>query len=100
MKSVMTKSTSQYVPQRTCIGCREIKPKRELIRLVRTDGNTVEIDPSGHKSGRGAYLCPNEDCWEKGIAGKRLDYVLRLNLTAENRAQIMSKGKDFWGTIA
>lgn len=92
------KGSSNYVPQRTCVGCREVRPKRELIRLVRNADNEVEVDAGGRKSGRGAYLCPKEECWETGVDGRRLDYVLRFTLTAENRAQIMGHGKDFWGT--
>ena len=54
-----TKAISQHIPQRTCVACRQARPKRELIRLVRTADSGVEIDRQGKTAGRGAYLCHN-----------------------------------------
>lgn len=71
------------VPLRMCIGCQEMRPKRELTRVVRTPLETVEIDPSGKKSGRGAYLCPNLECLQKAIKGKRLERALECSISAE-----------------
>ncbi|SHF23522.1 RNase P modulator RnpM [Desulforamulus putei] len=71
------------VPLRMCIGCQEMKPKRELIRVVRTPQETVEIDPTGKKSGRGAYICPNPDCLQKAIKGKRLERSLECSISPE-----------------
>ncbi len=64
------------LPQRTCLGCREVRPKREMIRVIRTPEGTVEIDPTGKKSGRGAYVCPNLECLGSLKKGKRLEKVL------------------------
>lgn len=64
------------VPQRTCVGCREVKPKRELIRIVRTPDGHVEVDPTGKRSGRGAYVCPNPKCLDLAVKGRRLDSAL------------------------
>ena len=50
------------IPMRQCLGCREMKPKRELIRVVRSPEGGVSLDFHGKKPGRGAYLCPNPDC--------------------------------------
>ena len=71
----------RHVPQRTCVGCREILPKRTLIRIVRTV-ERVEIDPTGKLAGRGAYLHNKRSCWERGLKGP-LAHALKTELTAE-----------------
>ena len=73
------------VPERTCVACRTARPKRELIRLVRTPAGPVELDPSGKKSGRGAYLCRYGECWETGLDRRALDRALKAQITTENR---------------
>jgi len=50
------------IPQRMCVGCQEMKPKKLLIRVVRRPDETIEIDSTGKRSGRGAYICPDPDC--------------------------------------
>ena len=71
------------IPMRMCVGCREMKEKRELIRIVRTpDGNTV-IDPTGKQSGRGAYVCRNAECLRRSIRQKQLDRQLDVTLNEE-----------------
>ena len=79
------------IPQRTCIGCRSVHPKKELIRIVRThpgvgtEGSAPEcevaIDPTGKKSGRGAYICPNPNCLELAFKGAQLDKALEITIT-------------------
>jgi uncharacterized protein len=67
----VTKNTSKrpkHIPQRTCVGCRKVLAKRELLRLVRTP-NGVVVDPSGKLSGRGVYLHNLRSCWERGLKG-------------------------------
>jgi len=71
------------VPLRMCVGCQQMKPKKELIRVVRTPDEKVEIDPTGKRSGRGAYICPDRECLEKALKGKRLDKALQRSLTSE-----------------
>jgi predicted RNA-binding protein YlxR (DUF448 family) len=73
-------------PQRTCVACREVSGKRQLVRLVRTMEGTVEVDESGKRPGRGAYLCHRRSCWETALQKRRLEQSLRLNdpLTEEN----------------
>jgi predicted RNA-binding protein YlxR (DUF448 family) len=61
------------VPLRMCLGCQEMKPKRELIRVVKSKENDVSIDFTGKKSGRGAYICKDITCFEKARKGKRLE---------------------------
>jgi predicted RNA-binding protein YlxR (DUF448 family) len=76
---------SKSLPQRTCIACRQVKEKKDLIRLVSTGNGIVEIDAFGKKPGRGAYLCPKRTCWELALMKNRLDYVLRTRLNDDNR---------------
>src|SRR6266481_1627443 len=76
----------KHVPLRTCISCRETKPKRELLRVVRTPDGHVQLDPGGKKSGRGAYLCARLSCWENAMKKKRLEQEFELTLSDEDRA--------------
>lgn len=71
------------IPQRMCVGCQEMKPKRELIRVVRTPQEVVEIDPTGKKSGRGAYICPRVDCLQRACKEKRLEKALQRAVSRE-----------------
>lgn len=73
----------KHKPQRTCIGCREVKYKREMIRLVRTPAGEVIIDPTGKANGRGIYLCRQLTCWDKGLKKERLAQSLKVNLSPE-----------------
>jgi uncharacterized protein len=66
------------VPQRTCVGCREVLSKRALIRIVRTP-NGVQVDPTGKKIGRGAYLHDRKSCWEHALKGA-LSAALKMDL--------------------
>ena len=76
------------VPERTCIICRQVRPKRELIRIVRTTGGHVELDPTGKKSGRGAYLCARRSCWEPALRKGKLEHEFELTLLPEDRAAL------------
>lgn len=76
---------SKRPPQRTCIACRQVKEKKELIRLVSTEKGIAEIDISARKSGRGAYLCRNRSCWELALKKNRVDYALRMKLRDDSR---------------
>ena len=61
------------LPKRTCIGCNEVKLKKELIRVVKNKEGEISIDKTGKANGRGAYLCDNIQCLEKAIKTKRLE---------------------------
>src|SRR5512145_251716 len=83
----------KHVPQRTCVGCREVLPKRKMVRLVKTiDG--VQIDPTGKLPGRGAYLHDQRDCWERGLKGA-LSHALKTALTPGERARL----EEFMSTL-
>ena len=71
------------IPMRMCVGCREMKPKRELIRVVRAPDGTVSMDPAGKKPGRGAYVCRNEACLKRAIKQRQLERQLEVQLTEE-----------------
>jgi predicted RNA-binding protein YlxR (DUF448 family) len=81
----MMSAKSKHLPQRTCIACRQIKEKKALIRLVRAENGVAEVDISGKKPGRGAYLCPKKVCWESVLKKNRLEYALRTKLSDDNR---------------
>jgi predicted RNA-binding protein YlxR (DUF448 family) len=72
----------KHVPQRTCVGCHTILPKRSLVRLVRTPEGVL-IDPGGKHPGRGAYLHNRQACWEKGLKGS-LAHALKASLTPDD----------------
>ncbi len=68
---------------RKCVGCNEMKPKSELIRLVRTDENNYEIDLSGKKNGRGAYLCNSKDCFAKAKKSRAFERSFSRKISEE-----------------
>jgi predicted RNA-binding protein YlxR (DUF448 family) len=68
------------IPARMCVGCQEMKPKKELIRLVRTPEDVIAVDPTGKRSGRGAYICPDPECLMKARKGKRLEKALKASI--------------------
>ena len=71
---------NKKIPMRSCVGCKEKKDKRELIRIVRTPEHVVKIDPSGKAPGRGAYICKKEECFQKAIKNKSLARALEIEL--------------------
>ena len=88
------RSIRKYTPQRTCVACRKIRAKQELIRLIRISNGSVEVNVDGKKAGRGAYLCRAQECWEIGLKGNQLEHTLRTTLTQGNREQLIRYGKD------
>ena len=71
------------LPQRQCVGCRERKEKRELIRVVRSPEGGISLDFKGKKPGRGAYLCPNSECLKKAIRAKALERAFSTQIPPE-----------------
>lgn len=78
----------RHIPLRTCVVCREKDAKRDFVRIVRTLDGNVEIDPTGKKNGRGAYLCTRFACWERAAGGTALDRALRIDVGEETRAAL------------
>ena len=85
------------IPQRQCRGCRERKPKRELIRVVRTPEGQVCLDFSGKMNGRGAYLCPNAQCLQKALRSKALDRSLEVAIPEEVYARLEKEMEAYRG---
>ncbi|MDD4860206.1 MAG: YlxR family protein [Dehalococcoidales bacterium] len=81
-------------PQRTCLACRQVKNKRDLLRVVRTPDGVIEIDTTGKKAGRGAYLCRVRECWEAGLKDDRLEHALKSRLKSSEREQLLSQIKE------
>ncbi len=81
----------KHVPQRTCIACRDVLPKRSLVRLVRTPEGVV-VDPTGKKTGRGAYLHDRRSCWEKALKSDLLERALKTELTNDERERLRAHG--------
>jgi len=84
------------IPLRMCLGCKEMKPKKELIRVVRNNEGEINIDLVGKKPGRGAYLCKSVDCLEKAIKAKRLEKAFETTIDVEiyNNLKNQLEGND------
>jgi predicted RNA-binding protein YlxR (DUF448 family) len=82
------------VPQRTCAACRQVKDKRAMVRLVRTPAGAVEIDASGKKEGRGAYLCRDRDCWDKALKGNHLEHALKCKISRNDIERLCQEGNE------
>lgn len=79
----------KHIPLRSCVACRETKPKRELVRVVRVAEDRVEVDRTGKKNGRGAYFCPARECWELGQRRKALNHALSMTVSAHNWEELL-----------
>ena len=71
------------IPMRQCLGCREMKPKKELIRVVRSPEGELSLDFKGKKPGRGAYLCPNADCLARVKKSRALERAFSAQVPSE-----------------
>lgn len=79
----MTPLKKRKIPERMCTACREKKPKKELVRIVRSPEQEITIDFTGKKPGRGAYICVNSECLTKARKSKGLDRALEVNIKSE-----------------
>ena len=86
------------IPQRQCMGCRERKNKRELIRVVRSPEGNVGLDFGGKLNGRGAYLCPNPECLKRAIRSKALDRSLEVTIPEEVIVRLQKEMEQQHGT--
>ena len=73
----------KHIPQRQCLGCREMKPKAELVRVVRSPEGTVSLDLRGKAPGRGAYVCRSADCLKKALRSKAVSRSLGVEIPPE-----------------
>lgn len=76
-------SAVKKIPMRKCIGCGEMKSKREMMRVLRTTENEIILDATGRKNGRGAYLCTDPECFRKAVRSKGLERALKTPVPAE-----------------
>ena len=76
------------IPMRQCLGCREMKPKRELIRVVRSPEGEISLDFRGKSPGRGAYLCPDPQCLKKAVKARALERAFSAQIPEEIYARL------------
>ena len=83
---------NKKIPMRQCIGCGEMKPKKEMIRVIKTAEDEIILDTTGRKNGRGAYICPESECLQKAIKWKNLrpDKVLSMLGIAAKSGSVVS----------
>ena len=98
MKAKMAEKPAKHIPQRTCIACRKTSAKRELVRLVRAGDGSVEIDITGKRSGRGAYLCSALECWNAVLNSGKLEYALNVRIKPENKDNLANYARDINNT--
>jgi len=75
----------KHIPQRTCVGCGQVQGKREMVRVVRTPEGRVEVDLTGKRNGRGAYIHRARSCWDAAVAGGQLAHALKIALPDPDR---------------
>ena len=76
-------ATNKKIPMRKCVGCQEMKSKKELIRSIHTPEDELVVDSTGRKNGRGAYICPNMDCFLAAKKTKGLERSLKMAIPEE-----------------
>ena len=76
-------SNNKKVPMRQCVGCQEMNSKKEMMRVLKTSEDTFELDATGKKNGRGAYLCFSKECFEKAVKNKGLERSFKQAIPKE-----------------
>ena len=79
----MAETVQKKIPMRQCLGCREMKQKKELIRVVRSPEGTISLDFKGKAPGRGAYLCRSAECLKKAVKSKALEHAFSASIPNE-----------------
>lgn len=74
---------NKKLPMRKCVGCQEMKSKKEMIRVIRTSEGEFLLDATGKKNGRGAYICPSKNCLEKAVKNKGLERSFKQSIPRE-----------------
>ena len=85
---------SQKIPMRMCLGCNEMKPKRELMRVVKSPEGEISLDFTGKKNGRGAYVCRKSECFEKARKAKRFSRALQCEIDEEIYEKMAEEMRD------
>ena len=89
----------KHIPQRMCVGCQVVRPKKELWRILRNVEGKIEFDPTGKKSGRGAYICPRVECLDKAISKGKLAKALATSIPAELVTELRARIAEWEGEI-
>lgn len=85
------------VPMRKCVGCQTSKPKKELIRVVRTPEGKICVDATGKTNGRGAYICPDPECLKNAVKAKRLENAFETQINSDVIDTLMSQMREING---
>lgn len=86
-------ATNKKIPMRKCVGCNEMKSKKELIRVIHTPENTIVVDDTGRKNGRGAYICPRMDCFMAARKSKGLERSLKMTIPEDVYEELQKEMK-------
>ena len=93
-------STVKKIPQRQCVGCQQMKSKKEMIRVLHTAENEFILDPTGKKSGRGAYICPDAECLNKAIKNKASPTTLnQMSVSEDGRTLTFTIPKEVYENL-
>lgn len=82
---------AKKIPMRMCVGCRTMKEKRSLVRVVRTEDGEAKLDLTGKANGRGAYVCPSAECLKKAVKSRALDRALEVTVSPEVMERLASE---------
>jgi uncharacterized protein len=82
---------TRKIPMRMCLGCQQMKPKKELLRIVRTPEGTVELDPTGKRNGRGAYICSDLVCFQTAVKERRFRKAFEVDVDPQVFADLEGK---------
>ena len=86
---------NKKIPMRQCIGCGEMKPKKEMLRIIKTAEEEILLDTTGRKNGRGAYICPNSECLKKAVKGKGLERSFKMALPKDVYEMLTKEMEEF-----
>ena len=87
--------TNKKIPMRQCIGCGEMKPKKEMIRVIKTAEDEIILDTTGRKNGRGAYICPGSECLQKAIKCEGLERSFKMPIPKDVYEMLTKEMEEF-----
>ncbi len=86
---------NKKIPMRQCIGCGEMKPKKEMLRIIKTAEEEILLDTTGRKNGRGAYICPDSECLKKAVKGKGLERSFKMAIPKDVYEMLTKEMEEF-----
>ena len=86
---------NKKIPMRQCIGCGEMKPKKEMLRIIKTAEEEILLDTTGRKNGSGAYICPNSECLKKAVKGKGLERSFKMAIPKDVYEMLTKEMEEF-----